>query len=50
MHEIDITSLSDQTKFRLYKIKNFENCFINDINQRKEYTKKINNYVTILII
>ena len=47
MHEIDITSLSDQTKFRLYKIKNFENCFINDINQRKEYTKKINNYVTI---
>ena len=47
MHEIDITSLSDQTKFRLYKIKNFENSFINDINQRKEYTKKINNYVTI---
>ena len=47
MHEIDISSLSDQTKFRLSKIKKFENCFINDINQQKEYSKKLNNYVTI---
>ena len=27
--------------------KNIENYFINDINERKLYTKKLNNYVTI---
>ena len=47
MHEIDKTKLSDQTKFRLYEIKKIENCFINDINQQKEYSKKLNKYVTI---
>ena len=47
MHEIDQTKLSDQTKFRLYEIKKIENCFINDINQQKEYSKKLNRYVTI---
>ena len=47
MHEIDKTKLSDQTKFRLYEIKIIENCFINDINQQKEYSKKLNKYVTI---
>ena len=47
MHEIDKTNLSDQTKFRLYEIKKIENCFINDINQQKEYSKKLNKYVTI---
>ena len=47
MHEIDKTKLTDQTKFRLYEIKKFENCFINDINQQKEYSKKLNKYVTI---
>ena len=47
MHEIDKTQLSDQTKFRLYEIKKIENCFINDINQQKEYSKKLNKYVTI---
>ena len=46
MHEIDKTKLSDQTKFRLYEIKKIENCFINDINQQKEYSKKLNKYVT----
>ena len=47
MYEIDKTKLSDQTKFRLYEIKKIENCFINDINQQKEYSKKLNMYVTI---
>ena len=46
MHEIDQTKLTDQTKFRLYEIKKIENCFINDINQQKEYSKKLSKYVT----
>ena len=44
MHEIDQT---DQTKFRLYEIKKIDNCFINDINQQKAYSKKLSSSVTI---
>ena len=44
---IDKTKLPDQTKFRLYEIKKIENCFINDINERESYSKKLNKYVTI---
>ena len=47
MHEIDQTKLPDQTKFRLYKKKNIENDFINEINQQKVYSKKLSRYVTI---
>ena len=47
MNEIDKTNLSDQTKFRLYETKKIEICFINDINQQKEYSKILNKYVTI---
>ena len=47
MHEIDKTKLSDQAKFRLYKIKKIENYFINEINQKKLYSKKLSKYVTI---
>ena len=47
MHEIDQTKLTDQTKFRLYEIKKINNCFINDINKQKAYSKKLNRYVTI---
>ena len=47
MHEIDQTKLTDQTKFRLYEIKKIDNCFINDINQQKAYSKKLSRYVTI---
>ena len=43
MHEIDKTKLTDQTKFRLHEI----NYFINEINQQKSYSKKLNRYVTI---
>ena len=47
MHEIDKTKLSDQTKFRLYEIKKIENYFINEINETKSCSKKLNKYVTI---
>ena len=47
MHETDKTKLTDQTNFRLYEIKNIENDFINEINQQKSYSKKLNRYVTI---
>ena len=47
MHETNKTKLSDQKKFRLYEMKKIENCFINDINQQKEYSEKLNRYVTI---
>ena len=47
MHEIDKTKLSDQTKYRLYEIKKNENYFINEINERESYSKKLSKYVTI---
>ena len=47
MHEIDKTKLTDQTKFRLYEIIKIGNCFVNDINQQKVYSNKLNKYVTI---
>ena len=47
MHEIDKTKLTDQTKFRLYEIKNIDSYFINEINQQKSYSKKLNRNVTI---
>ena len=47
MHEIDQTKLADQTKFRLYEIKRIDNCFVNDVNQQKAYSKKLSRYVII---
>ena len=47
MHEIDKTKLSDQTKFRLYKIKKIKNYFINEINEEKSYSIRLSKYVTI---
>ena len=47
MHEIDKKKLTDQTKFRLYEIKNIENYFINETNEKESYTKKLSKYVTI---
>ena len=41
MHEIN------KTKFRLYEIKKLENYFINEINQKTLYSKKLSKYVTI---
>ena len=47
MHETDKAKLSDKTKFRLYEIKKIENYFINEINERKSYNKKLSKYATI---
>ena len=47
MHEIDKNKLSDQTKFRLYEIKKIENYFINEINETKSCSKKLNKYIII---
>ena len=47
MVETDKTKLTDQTKFRLYEIKKIDNCFVNDINQQKAYSKKFSRCVTI---
>ena len=46
MHEIAKTKLSDQTKLRLYETKKIENYFINEINERKSYNKKLSKYIT----
>ena len=43
---IDKTHLSEQTKFRLDEISKIENYFIEDINQRKSCSQKLNKYVT----
>ena len=42
---IDKTDLSEQTKFRLDEISKIENYFIEEINQRKSCSKKLNKYV-----
>ena len=46
MNKINKIKLSDQTKFRLYEIKKIENYFIDEINQRELYRKKVSKYVT----
>ena len=45
MNEIDKTKLTDQTKFDLREIKTIENYFIDEINQRKSYSKKMSKYI-----
>ena len=44
---IDKTDLSEQTKFRLGETSKVENYFIEEINQRKSCSQKLNKYVTI---
>ena len=39
---IDKTDLSEQRKFRLGEISKIENYFIEEINQRKSCSKKLN--------
>ena len=46
MNQIDKTSLSDQTKFRLIEITKIENYFNSEISQRKLCSKKLSTYVT----
>ena len=42
---IDKTNWTNQTKFRLDEISKIENCFIEEINQRKLCSKKLSKYV-----
>ena len=46
MNEINIINLSEQTKFRLSKIIGIEDCFHQEINQRKSCSKKLSKCVT----
>ena len=43
---MDKTDLPEQTKFWLDEISKTENCFIEEINQRKSCSQKLNKYVT----
>ena len=47
---IDKTNLINQTKFQLDEISKIENYFIEEVNQRKSYSKKLGKYVAFLII
>ena len=40
-------NLTNQTKFRLDEISKTENYFIEEINQRKSYGKKLSKYVAV---
>ena len=46
LNEIDKTSLTNQTKFRLNEISKIENYFNSEIKQRKLCSKKLSKYVT----
>ena len=46
MDEINKINLSEQTKFRLDQISKIEKYFIEEINQRKSCSQKLNKYVT----
>ena len=44
--EINITNLSEQTKFRLSEITRIENYFHREIKQRRACSKKLRKYIT----
>ena len=46
MDEINKINLSKQTKFWLDEISKIENYFIEEINQGKSYSQKLNKYIT----
>ena len=46
MDEINKINISEQTKFRLDEISKIENYFIEEINQRKSCSQKLNKYIT----
>ena len=46
---IDKTNLSEQRKFRLDEISKIENYFIEEINQRKSCSKKLNMLLFLII-
>ena len=46
MNKIDKTNLTDQRKYRLNETIKIENYFIEEINQRKSFIKKLSKYAT----
>ena len=46
INELNKINLSEQTTHRLDEISKIENYFIEEINQRKSYSKKLNKYFT----
>ena len=46
MDKINKINLSEQTKFWLDEISKIENYFIEEINERKSYSQKLNKYIT----
>ena len=46
LETVNKTNLSEQTKFWLDKISKIQNYFIEEINQRKSCSQKLNKYVT----
>ena len=47
IEEIDKTNLANQAKFRLDKISKIENYFIEKINERKPFSKKLSKYLVV---
>ena len=50
LEAFDKTNLSEQTEFRLDEISKIENYFVEEINQRKSCSRKLNKYLAFLII
>ena len=47
LEAIEKTNLSEQTEFRLDEISKIENYFLEEINQRKSWSRKLNKYVAV---
>ena len=50
LEAFDKTNLSEQTELRLDEISKIENYFVEEINQRKSCSRKLNKYLAFLII
>ena len=50
MEAIDKTKLTNQTKFLLDEVSKIENYFIEEVNQRKSFSKNLVNMLPFLII
>ena len=47
VESVDRTNLTNQTKFQLDEISKIENFFIEELNQRKSFSKKLSKYVAV---
>ena len=46
---IDKINLTNQRKYRLDEISKIDNCFIEEINQRKLCSKKLNKFDAVIL-